>query len=57
MVKAIDANWDRQDERGSYRVVGQLSINALQEMYLRITRDSCNKAMEDLHPLNGWPDQ
>jgi hypothetical protein len=54
-VKAIDANWDREDERDSYRGVGQVSINGLQELYLRITRDACNKAMEDLHPLDGYP--
>jgi hypothetical protein len=54
-VKAIDANWDREDEQGSYRGIGQVSINGLQELYLRITRDACNKAMEDLHPLDGWP--
>jgi hypothetical protein len=55
-IKAIDANWDREDGRwSSYRGVGQVSINGLQELYLRITGDACNKAMEDLHPLDGWP--
>ena len=54
-VKAIDANWDREDERGSYRGVGRVSINGLQRLYLRITGDACNMAMEDLHPLDGWP--
>jgi hypothetical protein len=63
-VTAIDANWDREEEQHfdragekTYYGVGQLGINCLQEMYLRITGDGCNKAMDDLHPLNGYPGQ
>jgi hypothetical protein len=55
IVKAIDANWDREDERGPYRGFGQLWIHGLQDLYLRITSDACKKAMEDLLRIDGWP--
>ncbi|KAF2723825.1 hypothetical protein K431DRAFT_282519 [Polychaeton citri CBS 116435] len=55
-VKAIDANWDRSRAAGSsYHGVGNVSINGLQRLYLLITSGANTGAMEDLHPLNGFP--